>query len=37
MNTLLKQKIVSIINENDAIADDELNHQTKSGDINKLY
>ncbi|TLQ39736.1 glutamate 5-kinase [Ruoffia tabacinasalis] len=36
MNTLLKQKIVPIINENDAIADDELNHQTKFGDNDTL-
>ena len=36
MNTLLKKKIVPIINENDAIADDELNHQTKFGDNDTL-
>ncbi|MBZ6526895.1 glutamate 5-kinase [Aerococcaceae bacterium DSM 111021] len=36
MNTLLNQKVVPIINENDAIADDELNHQTKFGDNDTL-
>lgn len=36
MSTLLKQKIVPIINENDAISDDELNHQTKFGDNDTL-
>lgn len=36
MNTLIKQKVIPIINENDAIADDELNHQTKFGDNDTL-
>ncbi|XJS10136.1 glutamate 5-kinase [Aerococcaceae bacterium WGS1372] len=36
MNALLKRKIIPIINENDAISDDELNHMTKFGDNDTL-
>lgn len=36
INSLIEKKVVPIINENDAIADDELNHQTKFGDNDTL-
>ncbi|MGX7107836.1 glutamate 5-kinase [Facklamia miroungae] len=36
MDTLLRRKIVPIINENDAVAVEELNHQTKFGDNDTL-
>lgn len=36
MSTLLNRKIIPIINENDAISDDELNHMTKFGDNDTL-
>ncbi|WP_124058988.1 glutamate 5-kinase [Vaginisenegalia massiliensis] len=36
INTLLKKGIIPIINENDAISVDEMNHQTKFGDNDTL-
>ncbi|MGF3067052.1 glutamate 5-kinase [Facklamia sp. P12934] len=36
MDTLLRRKIVPVINENDAVAVEELNHQTKFGDNDTL-
>lgn len=36
INTLLKDNIVPILNENDAVAVDELDHQTKFGDNDTL-
>lgn len=36
LNRLLEKKIIPIINENDAIAVDELNHETKFGDNDTL-
>lgn len=36
LNKLLEKKIIPIINENDAVAVDELNHETKFGDNDTL-
>ena len=36
LNRLLEKKIIPIINENDAVAVDELNHETKFGDNDTL-
>lgn len=36
MNALLSQKIIPIINENDAVAVDEMDHQTRFGDNDTL-